>query len=175
MSTIAPQQTADPDRHVAGGHRPLRARLRGAVLGVATFKGEVTDFDATLVDGSSPAPPGSRASRRRTRTSRPTCSPPSSSTPSATPSHLRRRARPWRRRVEIEGEITIKGITQPATLRGTLDRPATDHSATRATASARRRRRPHRVRHQLERRSRRHQALANEVTLKADLSLVAAA
>ena len=50
---------------------------------VATFSGEVTDFEAILDDGKLPASRRSRASRSRRRTSRRTCCRPSSSTPSA--------------------------------------------------------------------------------------------
>ena len=78
--------------------------------------------------------------------------------------------------VEIEGEITIKGITKPATLTGTVTGPAVDHFGTNRVGLS----------------SRRpstapkfdinwnmplpngEPALANDVTLKADLTLVGA-
>ena len=47
---------------------------------VATFTGEVPAFEATLEDGTLTG-----VARSRRRTSRPTCSPPSSSTQSAIP------------------------------------------------------------------------------------------
>jgi polyisoprenoid-binding protein YceI len=77
--------------------------------------------------------------------------------------------------VEIDGEITIKGISKPATLTGTINGPAVDHfGATRLGLK-------------LQTTVDRTQfdikwnmplptgepALANEVTLKADLTLVA--
>jgi polyisoprenoid-binding protein YceI len=75
----------------------------------------------------------------------------------------------------LEGEITIKGITKPATLTGTITGPAIDHFGAK------------RVGFKLETVIDRTEfdikwnmplpngepALANEVTLKADLTLVA--
>ncbi len=77
--------------------------------------------------------------------------------------------------VTVEGEVTIKGITKPATLSGTITGPAIDHFGA------------NRVGLKLETTIDRTQhdikwnmplpngepALANEVTLKADLTLVA--
>ena len=77
--------------------------------------------------------------------------------------------------VELDGEITIKGITKPATLRGTIVGPTVDHFG------------KNRVGLSLETTVDRtdfdmnwnmplpngEPALANEVTLKADLTLVA--
>ena len=79
--------------------------------------------------------------------------------------------------VEIDGEITIKGVTRPATLRGTIVGPAIDHFGTT------------RVGLKLETTVDRTQfdikwnmplpngepALSHDVTLKADLTLVQAA
>lgn len=76
--------------------------------------------------------------------------------------------------VEVEGQITIKGITQPATLRGTITGPTVDHFG------------KNRVGLSLETTVDRtafdmnwnmplpngDPALANEVTLRADLTLV---
>jgi len=76
--------------------------------------------------------------------------------------------------VEVEGQITIKGITRPATLRGTIVGPTVDHFG------------KNRVGLRLETTVDRTEfdinwnmplpsgepALANEVTLKADLTLV---
>ncbi len=65
----------------------------------------------------------------RRRTSKRTSSPPSSSTPSAIRSCRSRATCSARRgdRVRADGEITIKGITRPATLEGTITGPAVDH------------------------------------------------
>ena len=77
--------------------------------------------------------------------------------------------------VEVEGQITIKGITQPATLRGTIVGPSVDHFG------------KNRVGLSLETTVDRtafdinwnmplpngEPALSNEVTLRADLTLVA--
>ena len=78
-------------------------------------------------------------------------------------------------KVEIDGEITIKGITQPAKITGTANGPAVDHGGKT------------RIGFELETKLDRTKfnmnwnmplpngepALANEVTLKADLTLVA--
>src|SRR6478736_5761221 len=61
-------------------------------MGVATFSGAVTDFEATLAEVS----------------------------------FATTTARAEDGRVELEGEITIKGVTQPATLVGTVVGPVTD-------------------------------------------------
>ena len=77
-------------------------------------------------------------------------------------------------KIEFDGEITIKGITRPATLTGTVNGPAVDHFG------------KNRVGLSLETTVDRTEfginwnmplpngepALANEVTLKADLTLV---
>jgi polyisoprenoid-binding protein YceI len=81
-----------------------------------------------------------------------------------------------RDRVEIDGDLTIKGITKPATLAGTITGPAVDHFGTT------------RVGFKLETVIDRREfditwnmplpngepALSNDVTLKADLTLVGA-
>jgi polyisoprenoid-binding protein YceI len=78
--------------------------------------------------------------------------------------------------VEIDGNLTIKGITKPATLKGTITGPAVDHfGATRVGLK---------LETVIDRREfditwnmplpTGEPALANEVTLKADLTLVGA-
>jgi polyisoprenoid-binding protein YceI len=77
--------------------------------------------------------------------------------------------------VEIDGELTLKGITQPAVLKGTITGPAVDHfGATRVGLK---------LETTVDRRTfdmnwnmplpNGEPALANEVTLKAELTLVA--
>jgi polyisoprenoid-binding protein YceI len=77
--------------------------------------------------------------------------------------------------VQVDGEITIKGITQPAVLKGTIVGPTVDHfGATRVGLK---------LQTTVDRRKfdmnwnmplpNGEPALANEVTLKADLTLVA--
>ena len=157
-----------------------RCRLRGAVHGRrALRRRRSSDFEADLVDGRArglgadreprdqgrePArpPDGARLLRRR-----------------ALPRGLasaRRRRRASGNEVAFEGEITIKGISQPATLRGTLTGPVTDPYGNDA------------LRPRLETTIDRtafgitwnadmpdgSKALADDVTLKADLSLVKA-
>ena len=79
-------------------------------------------------------------------------------------------------RVELDGEITIKGITRPVTLTGTINGPAVDHfGATRVGFK---------LQTVIDRTQfgitwnmplpNGEQALANDVTLKADLTLVQA-
>jgi polyisoprenoid-binding protein YceI len=78
--------------------------------------------------------------------------------------------------VEIDGDLTIKGITKPATLEGTITGPAVDHfGATRVGFK---------LQTVIDRREfditwnmplpNGEPALSNEVTLKADLTLVGA-
>jgi polyisoprenoid-binding protein YceI len=78
--------------------------------------------------------------------------------------------------IEIDGDITIKGITQPVTLTGTVNGPAVDHfGATRVGLK---------LQETIDRTAfdinwnmplpNGEPALANEVTLKADLTLVQA-
>jgi polyisoprenoid-binding protein YceI len=76
--------------------------------------------------------------------------------------------------VEVDGDLTLKGVTKPATLKGTITGPTVDHFGTTRTGFA------------LETTIDRTQfdinwnmplpdgkpALANDVTLKADLTLV---
>jgi polyisoprenoid-binding protein YceI len=77
--------------------------------------------------------------------------------------------------VEIDGEITIKGISQPATITGTITGPAVDHfGATRVglklSTTVDRTKFDMKWNMPLPNGE---QALSNEVTLKADLTLVA--
>ena len=78
--------------------------------------------------------------------------------------------------VEIAGEVTIKGITKPATLTGTITGPAVDHFGTTRVGL--------KLQTVVDRTAfdikwnmplpNGEPALGNEVTLKADLTLVAA-
>ena len=98
---------------------------------VATFTGEVPEFEATLEDGN--ARPASRSiASLKVKEENLRGAP-------AVAGVLRRRAAPrgdvrlrdrsaaTATHVEIDGEITIKGITQPAKLTGTATGPAVDH------------------------------------------------
>jgi polyisoprenoid-binding protein YceI len=77
-------------------------------------------------------------------------------------------------RVTVEGEVTIKGITQPATLSGTITGPSIDHfGANRVGLSLETT--VDRTQHDINWNMplpNGEPALSNQVTLKADLSLV---
>ena len=160
--------------------RPFVGRLRGAVHGHR----HVQRHRQRLRRHARRRPPRRRRADReprdrRTRTCTPTCCRPSSSTPSATPrsSFSTEQAQVDGRASSFEGEITIKGVTQPATLTGTIAGPITDPYGNERYGL------------QLETTVDRTEfgiiwnadmpdgtkALADEVTLKADLSLVKAA
>ena len=143
---------------------------------VATFSGSVTDFDAALADGrlTGAARIGSITVKDENLEAH-LLSPEffdAERHPEVgfTTDTIRRNGDA----VEVEGEITIKGITKPATLRGTIVGPSVDHFG------------KNRVGLSLETTVDRtdfdinwnmplpngEPALANEVTLKADLTLV---
>ena len=149
-------------------------------MGIAFFKGAVKDFDASLVDGKLAGAARIEsletkdenlhahllvAGVLRRRAATPRSRSPASSSPAGDG-------------VEIDGEITIKGVTKPAVAAAARSPgPSPTRTATRATGST------------LETTIDRTEfglnwnadmpdgtkALANEVTLKAELSLVAAA
>ncbi len=113
---------------------PVHSRVGFAVGYLAgTFHGSFAPFEATLaVDETgrrrSPARRRSTASRCRTRTSARTWRRPSSSTPSSRP---RSRSRPTAFEadgafVAVPGELTIKGITKPVQLTGSISGPIVD-------------------------------------------------
>ena len=131
-------------------------------MGIGTFSGAVSDFDATLDE---------RPPRRRSADREPRDQGREPARPPAVARVLRRgapsrglllhRGGPGRRAIasSFEGEITIKGVTQPATLtrhdRRPDDRPVRQRAL---RPQARDDDRPHRVRDQLERRhAERHQ------------------
>lgn len=142
---------------------------------VATFSGQVTDFDATLADGKLAG--SARIESLQTKEE-------SLQAHLLSPEFFDAERHPVvgfagalerdGDAVEIDGEITIKGITQPAVLKGTIVGPAVDHfGATRVGLK-------------LETTVDRTKfdmnwnmplpngepALSSEVTLKADLTLV---
>jgi polyisoprenoid-binding protein YceI len=143
---------------------------------VATFSGSVSDFDATLADGrlTGSARIGSVAVKDENLEAH-LLSPEffdAERHPEVgfTTETIRRNGD----EVEVDGKVTIKGITKPATLRGTIVGPSVDHFG------------KNRVGLSLETTVDRtafdinwnmplpngEPALANEVTLKADLTLV---
>ena len=171
MSITAEQATgtfaADPVHSHVGFEVPYA---------VATFSGEVTDFTATLVDGHLDGSARIESIQLKDENLQAHVLSPeffdAERHPVLTFSGDVNRDGD---RATVEGEITMKGITRPATLEGTIVGPAVDHfGATRVGL-------------QLETVVDRTEfdikwnmplpngepALGNEVTLKADLTLVA--
>ncbi len=149
-----------------------------AYMGLSTFSGTVTDFDATLTDGRLDG--AARIASVQTKDE-------NLSAHLLSPDFFDAERFPELRfaseqvtrdgnEVEVAGEVTLKGVTQPAILRGTITGPATDPYGKARIAL------------KLETTIDRTQfgitwnapmpdggnALSNEVTLKADLILVAA-
>lgn len=171
MSTTEQQATgtfvADPVHSHVGFEVPYA---------VATFSGEVTDFTATLADGHLEGSAKIESITLRDE---------SLSAHVLSPEFFDAERHPVLTfsgdvvrdgdRATIEGEITMKGITQPATLAGTIVGPTVDHfGATRIGLK---------LETVVDRTAfdmkwnmplpNGEPALANEVTLKADLTLVA--
>jgi polyisoprenoid-binding protein YceI len=145
---------------------------------VAAFSGEVTDFDVSLTDGTLKG--AARIASLRLKEENLTAhllSPEFFDTerfPELT--FVSSEIRSDGGDVEIDGELTLKGITRPATLTGTITGPAVDHfGATRVGF---------RLETVIDRTEydikwnmqlpNGEPALGNEVTLKADLTLVQA-
>jgi polyisoprenoid-binding protein YceI len=143
---------------------------------VATFGGEVTDFDATLADGKLAG--SARIASIQTKEENLQAHLLSPEFFDAERHPVVSFSGPVQRdgdAVEIAGEITIKGITQPAVLKGTILGPAVDHfGATRVGLK---------LQTTVDRTKfdmnwnmplpNGEPALSNEVTLKAELTLVA--
>jgi polyisoprenoid-binding protein YceI len=134
-------------------------------MGVATFSGEVKDFEATLTDGrlSGSAQIASLVTKDENLQAH-----------LLSPEFFDAERYPT---VELDGEITIKGVTRPATLTGTITGPVTDpygnerYGLSLVTAIDR-------TQFGITWNAPMpdgSNALADEVTLKADLSLVKAA
>jgi polyisoprenoid-binding protein YceI len=177
MSTITQQTTIPAGTFNADGvHSKLGFEVQ--YMGVATFSAGVKDFSATLADGklAGSAPMKSLDIKEEPFYNH-LLSPEffdAESHPEVSFSGTLAEAGDG---VEVDGEITIKGFTRPAILRGTLTGPVTDpYGNTRYGLK-------------LETTIDRTEfdinwnadmpdgtkALANEVTLKADISLVEAA
>ena len=171
MSTTEQQTTgtfaADPVHSHVGFEVPYA---------VATFSGEVPDFTATLADGHLEGSARIESIRLKDETLQAHV---------LSPEFFDAERHPVLRfsgelsrdgdRATVEGEITMKGITQPATLEGTIVGPTVDHfGATRVglTLEAVVDRTAFDMKWNMPLPSG-EPALGNEVTLKADLTLVA--
>jgi polyisoprenoid-binding protein YceI len=144
---------------------------------VATFGGEITDFEATLEDGKLAGAAKIESIHVKEENLQAHLLSPEFFDAEKHPvvsfsgSDIKRDGD----KVTIDGEITIKGISQPAQLNGTINGPAVDHfGATRVGL---------RLETTVDRTTfdmkwnmplpSGEPALSNEVTLKADLTLVA--
>ena len=142
---------------------------------VATFSGQVTDFEATLTDGKLVGSASIESIQTKEENLQAHLLSPEFFDAERHPvvgfsGALKRDGDA----VEVDGEITIKGITQPAVLTGTIVGPTVDHfGATRVGLK---------LQTTVDRTKfdinwnmplpNGEPALANEVTLKADLTLV---
>ena len=175
MSTIERQSTETPTGTFAADtvHSSVGFEVPYAV---ATFSGTVTDFEATLADGRLEGSARIESIQLKDENLQAHILSPEFFDAERHPevTFVSRSITRDGDAVEIEGDLTMKGITQPATLTGTATGPAVDHfGATRLGL-------------QLETTVDRttfdmnwnmplpngEPALANEVTLKAELTLV---
>jgi len=180
MSTIAPQQQTSTvpagTFQVDRVHSSLGFEVR--YMGIAFFKAPVTDFDASLVDGKLAGAARVASIEVKDENFHGHLMSPEffdgAQYPEVT---FAGELASTDGNVEIDGEITIKGVTKPAVLRGTLTGPLADPYGN--------------ARYGLELTTKIDRtafglnwnsdmpdgtkALANEVTLKAELSLVAQA
>jgi polyisoprenoid-binding protein YceI len=174
-TTIEQQQTAVP----AGTWQadPVHSSVGFAVkyLGVATFTGELTNFEATLEDGELVGKAQVASIEVKDENLKAHLQAPDFFDAERHPevAFSGRAAADGR----FEGELTIKGVTQPATLEGTITGPVTDPYGNERYGLA--------LTTVVDRTAFGLNwnaplpgggfALANDVTLKADLSLVKAA
>ena len=132
MSTTAEQTTSIPTG--TWSLDPVHSDVGFAVnySGAGTVRGGFKEFDAKLVDGKLE---GSRQGRERhastSRSSSATSCRPTSSTPSGSPSCAspRRRSSANGDEVTIDGELTLRGVTKPVTITGTVVGPTPDAGA----------------------------------------------
>lgn len=144
---------------------------------VATFTGEVTDFEASLEDGKLQGAAKIESIKVKEENLEAHLLSPEFFDAEKHPvvsfsgSDIRRDGDT----IEVDGEITIKGISQPATLTGTITGPAVDHfGATRVGLHLQTTidRTQYDMKWNMPLPSG-EPALGNEVTLKAELTLVA--
>jgi polyisoprenoid-binding protein YceI len=144
---------------------------------VATFTGEVTDFEASLVDGKLSGSAKIESIKVKEENLEAHLLSPEFFDAEQHPvvSFSGDVKRLDGDEVEADGEITIKGISQPAKLSGTITGPAVDHfGATRVGLQLQTTvdRTAHDIKWNMPLPNG-EPALANEVTLKAELTLVA--
>jgi polyisoprenoid-binding protein YceI len=175
MSTITTEQTAVPTGTYAADtvHSSIGFEVPYAV---ATFSGTVNDFDATLVDGTLTGSARIESIQTKEENLQAHLLSPEFFDAERHPvlgfsGDLQRDGDS----VTIDGEITLKGITRPTTLTGTIVGPAVDHfGATRVGLKLEtvidRTEFDMKWNMQLPNGE---PALSNQVTLKADLTLVA--
>ena len=161
MSTTSPSSTLTVPAGTLQAdavHSSLGFEVR--YMGIAFFKGAVKDFGASLVDGKLAGAARIESLETKDENLHAHLLSPEFFDAERHPEvAFAGELVPTGDGVEVDGEITIKGVTRPAVLRGTLtgplDRPVRQH-ALRARAEDDDR--PHRVRPQLERRhARRHE------------------
>ena len=141
-STITRETTASGTLSPAGTlhadvvHSSLGFEVR--YMGISLFRGEVKDFDAR----SSTAARRGRADRGLESEGREPAYPPAlggffDAEHPPPRSHSRASLVPTADGIEVDGELTIKGVTRPATLKGAVERGGspTRVPATRATDS----------------------------------------
>ena len=175
MSTIEQQETGIPTGTYAAD--PVHSGVGFEVpYAVATFSGTVTDFEATLIDGRLEGSAKIESIQLKDENLQAHILSPEFFDAERHPvltfsGDLVREGD----KATIDGEITMKGITRPATLTGTITGPAVDHfGATRVGLT---------LETVVDRTAfdikwnmplpNGEPALGNEVTLKADLTLVA--
>jgi polyisoprenoid-binding protein YceI len=145
---------------------------------VATFSGDVTDFQASLTDGVLTGSAQIGSLRVKDEALQGHLLSPEFFDAERHPvltfasTAIRRNGDD----IEVDGDLTIKGITQPATLKGTITGPAVDHFGANRVGL--------KLATVIDRTAfdikwnmplpNGEPALANEVTLKADLTLVGA-
>ncbi len=176
MSTITETQAGIPTGTFAADtvHSSVAFEVPYAV---ATFRGEVSDFDARLEDGTLTGEARIASIKVKEENLEAHLLSPEffDAERHPTVSFAGELQRGEGDRVKADGEITIKGITRPATLEGTIVGPAVDHfGATRVGL---------RLTTTVDRTAfginwnmplpNGEPALANEVTLTAELTLVA--
>jgi polyisoprenoid-binding protein YceI len=175
MSTITETQAGIPTGTFTAD--PVHSSVAFEVpYAVATFRGDVTDFDATLADGTLRGSARIKSITVRDENLEAHLLSPEFFDAERHPevSFSGELERGDDSHVQAEGELTIKGITQPAKLQGTIVGPAVDHfGATRVGLE---------LRTTIDRTAfgmnwnmplpNGEPALANEVTLTAELTLL---